>query len=633
MPDALPAVLADPPPLLLVGGKGGVGKTTCATAAALHLVEHRPGPVRLLSTDPAHSLRDRLPPAERPDALAVEEFDAATALDHFRSEHRETLHDIVARGTFFDDADIQELLDLSLPGLDETMGVLRLEQALTADPEGPVVVDTAPTGHTLRLLEMPERFEAWVAFLDVLLEKDRLLRERFGGGGESALDAFVNDLQARAERVLEGLRTQAAVLAVAQPEAVVLRETKRLLDRLDALGVPVGAVGLNRWPGRPLPPHCADALRAHHDWLAAEDAWTLPEAEALDTHEALAALWASARPLPAPDSLAEAPARARDAAPLVADAPPPPTADLLLFAGKGGVGKTTLACATALRLAQDAPDEQVLLLTTDPAASLGDVLGVSIDDAPTPIADGLDALRVEAPARLHRLQTAYTDEVRQFFQDTGGARVDLPHAQAVSEHLMDLVPPGVDEIVGLTMTMEQLADDRYDRLVLDTAPTGHFLRFLDMPDVFEAWLHTFFRLLRKYRRVLHVPALKDRLVRLSKQLTPLRTALTDPASAPRGAVYAVATPGPIVRSETNRLLHRCDEGGLFLPVLFLNKVSPRASVFGPGADAPEADAPEADAVVEAYRTAFPDRALPVVGRRAPPQGRASLRAWGRALYT
>jgi arsenite-transporting ATPase len=628
MPDAPPAVLADPPPLLLVGGKGGVGKTTCATAAALHLVEHGTDPVRLLSTDPAHSLQDRLPPAERPDALIVEEFDAATTLDRFQAEHRETLHDIVERGTFFDDADIQELLDLSLPGLDEMMGVLRLEQALTDGPdEGPVVVDTAPTGHTLRLLEMPERFEAWVAFLDVLLQKDRLLRQRFGSGGESALDAFVNDLQARAERVLEGLRTQAAVLAVAQPEAVVLRETQRLLDRLDALGVPVGAVVLNRWPGRPLPPHCTDALCAHHDWLAAEDAWTLPEADVLDTREALGGLWASARPLPDPRSLADAAAPARDAAPLVADAPPPPPADLLLFAGKGGVGKTTLACATALRLAQDAPDEQVLLLTTDPAASLGDVLGASIEDTPTPVADGLDALRIDAAARLDRLQNAYTDEVRQFFQDPGGARVDLPHAQAVSEHLMDLVPPGVDEIVGLTMTMEQLADDRYDRLVLDAAPTGHFLHFLDMPDVFEAWLHTFFGLLRKYRRVLHVPALKDRLVRLSKQLTPLRTALTDPDAAPHGAVYAVATPGPIVRAETKRLLHRCDEGGLFLPVVFLNKVSPQASVFEP-----RADAAEADAAVEAYRTAFPDRALPVVARRAPPQGRDTLQAWGRALY-
>ena len=627
MPDALPAVLADPPPLLLVAGKGGVGKTTCATAAALYLVERSPEPVRLLSTDPAHSLDDRLPPAERPDALVVEEFDATTALDRFRSEHRETLHDIVARGTFFDDADIQELLDLSLPGLDETMGVLRLDQALAADPEGPVVVDTAPTGHTLRLLEMPERFAAWIAFLDVLLEKDRLLRERFGSGGESALDAFVNDLQARAERVLEGLRTQAAVLAVAQPEAVVLRETQRLLDRLDALGVPVGTVALNRWPGRPLPPHCADALRAHYDWLAPEDAWTLPETEPLNTREALAGLWGEARPLPAPHRLADAPSRAREATPRVADAPPPPTADVLLFAGKGGVGKTTLACATALRLAHDAPDAQVLLLTTDPAASLGDALGTSIDHTPTPIADGLDALRLDASARLHRLQNAYTDEVRQFFQDTGGARVDLPHAQAVSEHLMDLVPPGVDEIVGLTMTMEQLAEDRYDQLVLDTAPTGHFLRFLDMPDVFEAWLHTFFRLLRKYNRVLHVPALKDRLVRLSKQLRPLRTALTDPSSDPQGAVYAVATPGPIVRSETKRLLRRCDDGGLSLPVLFLNKVSPQASVF-----APRADAPEADAAVEAYRRAFPDRALPVVARRAPPQGRDTLQAWGRALY-
>ncbi len=650
--------------MLLFGGKGGVGKTTCAAAAALRLSRRGLGEeekVLLLSTDPAHSLGDCLQDAERPASLEVEEFDASAALRQFREQHRGTLHEIVARGTFFDDADIQELLDLALPGLDETMAVLRLARLADEETYATVVVDTAPTGHTLRLLEMPERFEMWVDFLDVLLEKHRYMRARFAGkAGSDPLDAFVEDLQARAQSVLRLLRDdgRTSFVVVTQPEDVVLRETRRLVDDLQELEIPVQSLALNRWPEDPGPsgPQALD-LRPHHEWLSGHRCWALPDLGTVAPSSSLPDLWSGATPLDEEEwdqieerrsrQSSEEPPDAAGSAPRVKNELLLPDHMLWLFAGKGGVGKTTLACATALRLAEDAQhsgesardgDARVLLMSTDPAHSLSDVLGTEVQPDPTPVTDRLDALHIEAATKLEQLRDDYVEEVQQFFSQTGSTSFDLPHARTVTEHLMDLVPPGVDEIVGLTATLEQLTDGRYDRIVLDTAPTGHFFRFIEMPDVFEAWIQAFFRLLRKYRRVVRAPALKDRLVRLSKQVKRLRRILGGPESENGdreserdGKVYGVATPGDMVLAETRRLATRCTEAGLSMPALFLNKVDPQSAVFSDEGRRTEHGGPDR-APVQRFKAAFEDLSITIVERRRPPQGIDPLRRLGRALY-
>ena len=157
MDAAGPAFLRDPVlRLLLFGGKGGVGKTTCATATALTLAHRWPeSPYLLVSTDPAHSLGDAVAGSALPPNLALVELDAKDRLAAFRSAHGGTLKDIAARGTFLDGDDISQLLDLSLPGLDELVAFLDVFRWIEEDRYACVVVDTAPWGHTLRLLEMP----------------------------------------------------------------------------------------------------------------------------------------------------------------------------------------------------------------------------------------------------------------------------------------------------------------------------------------------------------------------------------------------------------------------------------------------------------------------------------------------
>ena len=165
--------------LLLFGGKGGVGKTTCATATALRLSALAPNRSFLLvSTDPAHSVRDSLAGYVPSSRLHVLELDAQQCLTEFREQNGGMLREIAAAGTFLDDEDIHQFLSLSLPGLDELMALLKISSWVESGQYDCIVVDTAPSGHTLRLLAMPDLIRRWLGVLEVLLGKRRYMRTR-----------------------------------------------------------------------------------------------------------------------------------------------------------------------------------------------------------------------------------------------------------------------------------------------------------------------------------------------------------------------------------------------------------------------------------------------------------------------
>ncbi len=113
--------------LLIFRGKGGVGKTTCAAAAALRLAARAPQlSFLLVSTDPAHSLADSLADLVPPGNLRVLELDPQEYLADFKHKHGDQLREIASRGTILDDEEINRFLDLSLPGLDELMAFLEI---------------------------------------------------------------------------------------------------------------------------------------------------------------------------------------------------------------------------------------------------------------------------------------------------------------------------------------------------------------------------------------------------------------------------------------------------------------------------------------------------------------------------
>src|ERR1051325_7822455 len=163
---------------IFFGGKGGVGKTTAATATALFLLNKLKSneSILLFSTDPAHSLSDSLElkignrlvevKQLRGARLFAYEMDASLAFEKFREAPGKVLAEIAERGTLLDEEDINELLSLSLPGLDEVMSLFELSELDRQGTYAHIVVDTAPSGHTSRLLRLPEVFARVVKTLN-----------------------------------------------------------------------------------------------------------------------------------------------------------------------------------------------------------------------------------------------------------------------------------------------------------------------------------------------------------------------------------------------------------------------------------------------------------------------------------
>ncbi|HEU4837203.1 MAG TPA: ArsA family ATPase [Pyrinomonadaceae bacterium] len=247
---------------LFFGGKGGVGKTTAAAATALYFLKNlkKDESILLFSTDPAHSLSDSLDvkignrlvevKQLRGARLFAYEMDASLALERFRAEHGKVLAEIAERGTLLDEEDIKELLSLSLPGMDEVMSLFELSELDREGAYAHIVVDTAPSGHTSRLLRLPEVFDRMVKALDLMGDKHRYILAHFARRRPVAdeVDVFLQDLSKRIEAVRKLLhdREQTRFTLVTIPEAMSVRETERYRELLAEQGVPVSDLIVNR---------------------------------------------------------------------------------------------------------------------------------------------------------------------------------------------------------------------------------------------------------------------------------------------------------------------------------------------------------------------------------------------------
>src|SRR3954471_12478910 len=153
----------------------------------------------------------------------------------------------------------------------------------------------------------------------------------------------------------------------------------------------------------------------------------------------------------------------------------------ILYTGKGGVGKTSVAAATARRCA--AAGQRTLVLSTDPAHSLADALGVPLGSTPTPVTERLDGQQVQAQVELERNWAAVQDWLGEMLVERGVDRIS-------AEELT--VPPGMDELFSLLAIRRQSDAGGYDVIVVDCAPTGETLRLLSFPDVARWWIEKVF---------------------------------------------------------------------------------------------------------------------------------------------
>src|SRR4051812_26297109 len=353
--------------LRFYAGKGGVGKTTCAAAAALGLA--RAGRRTLVvSTDPAHSLGDalrlRLGPAPRPvrGKLFAAEMDADRALSRWLSSRERVFRLIASRGTYLDDEDIDALFRLSLPGVDELVGLLELRRLSRGFEE--VVVDTAPTGHTLRLLEMPATLSRLAQVLEDLQAKHHAMAQSLRGSvRRDAADAAIGELQTEAGELHALLRSDGAEFHwVTLPEELPLREAGDGVASLRAAGMrPVRLIANRVTPPPPGPCALCSARRR-------EETRVLDEARSLGLRiYAVPEQDREPRGLPALAEVQRSMARALGRRPRGSSRSKPssPAGDaatlaqlvpqgtrLVFFGGKGGVGKTTAAAAAAVAIAR-----------------------------------------------------------------------------------------------------------------------------------------------------------------------------------------------------------------------------------------------------------------------------------------
>ncbi|MCR4291626.1 MAG: ArsA family ATPase, partial [Candidatus Kuenenia sp.] len=245
-----PSFLTNPElSLICFGGKGGVGKTTSAAAAALYLADTNPQKrILLASIDPAHSLMDSLMVADTFKNLMVWEIDAQASFQKFMEKHGNTIERIMERGTFLDDEDISALLTTSLPGVDELMGMVELVDLLENDAYDVIVLDTAPTGHAIKFLQMPHLIKKWTRLLDLMMEKHRYMSKLYARRYRADdTDAFIKAFSSGAKRVERILRNASCeFVPVLLPEALSVNETKRFLSTLEKQKIPVKNIIVNR---------------------------------------------------------------------------------------------------------------------------------------------------------------------------------------------------------------------------------------------------------------------------------------------------------------------------------------------------------------------------------------------------
>jgi arsenite-transporting ATPase len=295
----------------------------------------------------------------------------------------------------------------------------------------------------------------------------------------------------------------------------------------------------------------------------------------------------------------------------------------LIFAGKGGVGKTTLACATALRLHSEYPELRILLFSTDPAHSLSDCLGLSVQQHPTSVLVKVDAQEINAEADFEKIRRDYRAELEAFLQDAL-PNLDITFDREVMEHLLDLAPPGLDEIMALTTIMNHLDSGRYDMIIVDAAPSGHLLRLLELPELIRDWLKQFFSLLLKYRKVMRFPHLSERLVQLSRELKNLRILLQN---AKQTGLYTVTIPTHLAIEKTYEMTCALQQLGITSKALFINQITPTSDC----ALCRAVTSRESLQLKRAHDI-FPNQPQARIFRQIDPTGLSELTALGSALF-
>ncbi len=456
--------LEQPPRYLFFTGKGGVGKTSiaCATAIQLAAAGRR---VLLVSTDPASNvgqvfgveIGNRILSIDAVPGLSALEIDPQAAAQAYRDRIvgpvRGVLPDAVVKGI---EEQLSGACTTEIAAFDEFTALLT-DSALVAGYDH-IVFDTAPTGHTIRLLQLPG---AWTGFLDEGKGDASCL------GPLAGLEKQRTQYKSAVEALADPVRTR--LILVARAQAATLREVARTHDELAGIGLKQQYLVING---------VLPEIAVGGDLLA-KAIFKREQAALLDIPEALKALSidqvalkpfnlvgldalrqlfvdnndVAAADIPTATVLPEVPSLSVLVDGIAADGH-----GLVMLMGKGGVGKTTLAAAVAVELASRGLP--VHLTTSDPAAHLSETLVGSLEH--------LTVSRIDPHAE--------TERYRQQVLETKGASLDAQGRALLEE---DLRSPCTEEIAVFQAFSRVIREAGKKFVVMDTAPTGHTLLLLD----------------------------------------------------------------------------------------------------------------------------------------------------------
>ena len=455
--------LDTPPRFLFFTGKGGVGKTSIACAAAVQLAEGGRR-ILLVSTDPASnvgqvfgiSIGNRITPIAGVPGLAAIEIDPQAAAQSYRDRIvgpvRGVLPEAVVKGI---EEQLSGACTTEIAAFDEFTALLT-DPALIADHDH-IVFDTAPTGHTIRLLQLPG---AWSGFLET------------GKGDASCLGplAGLEKQRAQYKAALEALADarRTRLILVARAQQATLREVARTQQELGAIGLSRQYLVINGVlpQGEAVHDPLAAAIFAREQAALAATPEVLKDLPCdrialkpfnLVGLDALRQLLAASAPQAAAVSASPGALDAPRLSALV-DGIAEEDHGLVMLMGKGGVGKTTLAAAVALELARRGLP--VHLTTSDPAAHLSETLKGTLEK--------LTVSRIDPHAE--------TERYRQHVLATKGAQLDAEGRALLEE---DLRSPCTEEIAVFQAFSRIIREAGRKFVVMDTAPTGHTLLLLD----------------------------------------------------------------------------------------------------------------------------------------------------------
>ncbi len=255
---------------------------------------------------------------------------------------------------------------------------------------------------------------------------------------------------------------------------------------------------------------------------------------------------------------------------------------ILLYTGKGGVGKTSIAAATACKLA--GMGKRVLIMSTDQAHSLGDSLGQKLGNAPAKVYSsddkGLYAMEIDAVAESEKAWGSLKEYMKRMLTSQSGESIEV-------EEL--LVFPGFEELFSLFKILEIYQENQYDVLIVDCAPTGETMSLLKFPEMMEGWLMRILPMKRKALKVagpivekaakIPMPedSIFDDIEYLYKKIDELRDLLLQKDIV---SIRIVTTPERIVVKEAKRnfsYLHLYD---MNVDAIIINKIYPRESLSG-----------------------------------------------------